>query len=110
VRDRPFILAEPGSALRDATVAACDRAGFGPVPLFEVGEPTAARFLVQAGLGVSVVPEAWLAHPGPPVGRATLAPPAPRQEVWLLSRRGALAPVARLLWEHLRSELGDRRS
>jgi DNA-binding transcriptional LysR family regulator len=105
VRDRPFVLSEPGTALREAVLAACAEEGFGPVPLFEVGEPTAVRFLVHAGLGVSLVPRSWLALPGPEVGVAAPAGAAPRHALWLLSRPGALTPVTRLLHEHLRSAL-----
>jgi DNA-binding transcriptional LysR family regulator len=105
VRDRPFVLGEPGTALRDTVLAACGEEGFGPVPLFEVGEPTAVRFLVGAGLGVSLVPASWLDVPGPEVGIATPATPA-HHALWLLARRGGLAPVARLLHEQLRVTLG----
>jgi len=96
VRERPFILGEPGTALRERVVAACAQDGFGPVPLLELGEPAAVRFLVHAGLGVSLVPASWLELPGPEVGVARLAR-APRHALWLLARPGALTPVARLL-------------
>jgi DNA-binding transcriptional LysR family regulator len=106
LRDRSFVLSEPGTALRESVLAACAAEGFGPVPLFEVGEPTAVRFLVGAGLGVSLVPASWLAVPGPEVGVAAPAARVGRHALWLLSRRGGLAPVARLLHEHLRATLG----
>ncbi|HMJ33533.1 MAG TPA: LysR family transcriptional regulator [Baekduia sp.] len=106
VRDRSFVLGEPGTALRESVLAACAEQGFGPVPLFEVGEPTAVRFLVGAGLGVSLVPASWLAVPGPEVGVAAPAAPLARHALSLLSRRAGLAPVARLLHEHLRATLG----
>jgi DNA-binding transcriptional LysR family regulator len=106
VRDRSFVLSEPGTALRETVLAACAREGFGPVPLFEVGEPTTVRYLVGAGLGVSLVPASWLAVPGPDVGVATPAGVVGHHALWLLSRRAAPAPVARLLREHLRAALG----
>jgi DNA-binding transcriptional LysR family regulator len=103
VRERPFLLGEPGTALRDRVVAACAQDGFGPVPLLEIGEPTAVRFLVHAGLGVSLVPASWLALPGPEVGVAQLGR-APRHGLWLLTRRAAaLTPVARLLHRALQN-------
>jgi DNA-binding transcriptional LysR family regulator len=113
VRDRPFVLAEPGTALRGSVLAACAQEGFGPVPLFEVGEPTAVRFLVGAGLGVSLVPASWLALEGPEVGVARLARAAgggaggagAAHELSLLARRGPGTPIARLLAEHLRAAL-----
>ncbi|HEY6761142.1 MAG TPA: LysR family transcriptional regulator [Baekduia sp.] len=108
VRDRPFVLAEPGSALRATALAACAAEGFGPIPLFEVGEPAAVRTLVGAGLGVALVPESWAAVPGPEVGVATVAGGAARHELSLVTRRAApLGPVARLLAEHLRGALGS---
>jgi DNA-binding transcriptional LysR family regulator len=106
VRDRPFVLADPGTALRAAALAACAAEGFGPVPLFEVGEPTAVRVLVGAGLGVSLVPASWIAVAGPEVGVATVAGATAAHAVALLTRRGPdAAPVARLLAEHLRGAL-----
>jgi DNA-binding transcriptional LysR family regulator len=107
VRDRPFVLAEPGSALRGSALQACAEEGFGPVPLFEVGEPAAVRMLVGAGLGVALVPESWAVVDGPEVGVARVAAAAARHELTLLTRAGgAVGPVARLLAEHLRAALG----
>ena len=71
LRGRPFILAEPGTALRETVMAACQAAGFSPVPLFEVSDPGTVRFLAHAGLGVSVVPASWLELPGPEVAAPT---------------------------------------
>ena len=105
VRDRPFVLAEPGTALRAEALAACAEEGFGPVPLFEVGEPTAVRVLVGAGLGVSLVPASWADVAGPEVGVATVAGATAAHAVSLLLRRGTAAPVTRLLAEHLRGAL-----
>jgi DNA-binding transcriptional LysR family regulator len=68
LRGRAFVLAEPGTALRAIVMDACQAAGFSPVPLLEVGDPATVRFLVNAGLGVSLVPASWLEHPGPAVG------------------------------------------
>jgi DNA-binding transcriptional LysR family regulator len=101
VRERPFVLAEPGTALRESALEACAADGFGPVPLFEVGEPTAVRLLVGAGLGVSLAPASWLTVAGPEVGVATVSGGAVHA-LWLLARRGGLAPVAALLHGRLR--------
>jgi DNA-binding transcriptional LysR family regulator len=107
VRDRPFVLAEGGTALRASALAACAAEGFGPVPLFEIGEPTAVRMLVGAGIGVALVPASWASVAGPEVGVATVAGGAARHDLALLTRRAAPpGPVARLLAEHLRAALG----
>ncbi|MDO8189192.1 LysR family transcriptional regulator [Conexibacter sp. JD483] len=106
LRERPFVLPEPGSALRELVTAACEQAGFGPVPLFELGDPAAVRQLVHAGLGVSLVPASWLAAPGAPVAVARLAPPVPRHRALLLASAAGAAPAAELLRAHLTAALG----
>jgi DNA-binding transcriptional LysR family regulator len=106
LRDRAFILGEPGSALRATVVAACQRAGFSPVPLLEVAEPAAVRHLAASGIGVSLVPASWLALDGPQVGVATLAPPEPEHRVVLLTPAAGPSPAGRLLLQQL-VELAD---
>jgi DNA-binding transcriptional LysR family regulator len=104
---RPFILAEPGTALRETVMAACQAAGFSPVPLFEVSDPGTVRFLTHAGLGVSVVPAPWLEQPGPEVAAAELVDRAPRHRVALLVPDGRETPAGRLLREALLEDLGQ---
>jgi DNA-binding transcriptional LysR family regulator len=99
---RPFVLAEPGSALRETVMAACQAEGFSPVPLLEVGDPSAVRFLVAAGLGVALVPASWLEVPGPEVGVASIAS-APRHRLCLVTS-GELPPAGALLAERLRQD------
>jgi DNA-binding transcriptional LysR family regulator len=106
LRGRAFILAEPGTALRETVMAACQAAGFSPVPLFEVSDPGTVRFLAHAGLGVSVVPASWLEQPGPDVAVAELAEPAPRHRVALFVPAGRETPVGLLLREALLEDLG----
>jgi DNA-binding transcriptional LysR family regulator len=103
LRERPFVLAEPGSALRATVAALCEAAGFGPVPLFEAGDPETVRVLVASGLGVALVPASWRA--GAPA--ASLAPPVPVHEPALLSRPDGGTPAAALLHRHLRERLGQ---
>jgi len=103
--DRPFVLGEPGSALRTTVLAACQAAGFSPIPLFELGDPAAARHLVAAGLAVAVAPASWFAAAEPPVERAVLASPAPRHRVALLAAPATATPAGRLLCVHLGARL-----
>jgi DNA-binding transcriptional LysR family regulator len=105
LRERPLILAEPGTALRETVVAACEAAGFGPVSLFEVGDPATVRVLVGAGLGVALVPASWTAEAGGSVTVLTLRGEPPRHEPRLLERPGGLTPAAALLHSHIRSAL-----
>ena len=100
LRGRAFILAEPGTALRETVMSAAQAAGFSPLPLFEVGDPATVRFLVRAGLGISLVPASWLERPGPVVGAADLRDP-PRHRLQLLTPAAGPSPAGRLLHERL---------
>jgi len=104
LRGRPFVLGEPGSALRATVMDACQQHGFSPVPLLQVGDPATVRFLVSAGLGISLVPLSWLEPPGPPIAVAALIEPAPRHALSLLTA-GELPPAGRLLAERLQDAL-----
>ncbi len=103
MRGRALILPEPGSALRDHIVAACEAAGFGPVVLFEVSDPAAIRELTSAGLGVSVAPASWLEQPGAEVSAARLGDHCLRLSLLASTQ---LSPAAALLRDHLRDTLG----
>jgi DNA-binding transcriptional LysR family regulator len=97
---RPFVLAEPGSALRETVMEACQAEGFSPVPLLEVGDPVAVRFLVGAGLGVALVPGSWLEVPGAEVGVASVVPAAVHRVCVVAG--GSLPPAGSLLAARLR--------
>jgi DNA-binding transcriptional LysR family regulator len=106
LRGRPFILAEPGTALRETVMAATQAAGFSPLPLVQIGDPGTVRHLVRAGLGISLVPASWLERPGPVVGAADLDR-APRHRLSLLTPAAGPSPAGRLLLERLRTALGQ---
>ena len=61
LRDRPLVMFREGYDLRDATLAACRRAGFEPRFAVEGGEMDAVLRFVEAGLGDAVVPSMVLA-------------------------------------------------
>ncbi len=107
LRGRPFILAEPGSVLRATVMAACQAAGFSPVPLLEVSDPATVCHLVEAGLGVSLVPASWLETAGPEVAGLALAEPAPRHRVDVLTPSAGRSPAAELLLVALRAAFGS---
>jgi DNA-binding transcriptional LysR family regulator len=100
LRGRPFILAEPGTALRETVLNATQAAGFSPLPLFEVGDPATVRFLVREQLGIGLVPASWLERPGPVVGAADLRN-APCHRLSLLTPAAGASPAGRLLLERL---------
>jgi DNA-binding transcriptional LysR family regulator len=107
LRGRTFVLAEPGTALRELVMQACQAAGFSPVPLLEVGDPWTTRQLVHDGLGIGLVPLSWVERPGPSVGVARLAGSVPRLRLSLLAPAAALTPVGRLLAERLSEHFGE---
>jgi DNA-binding transcriptional LysR family regulator len=107
LRGRTFVLAEPGTALRELVMAACQAAGFSPVPLLEVGDPWTTRRLVGAGLGVALVPLSWVERPGPAVGVARLTGSEPCLRLSLLAPAAGSSPVARLLAERLSEHFGQ---
>ncbi len=107
LRGRTFVLAEPGTALRELVMAACQAAGFSPVPLLEVGDPWTTRQLVSAGLGIGLVPLSWVERPGPPVGVARLDGSVPCLRLSLLAPAAGSSPVGRLLAEGLSEHFGE---
>lgn len=56
LKGRPLVMFRRGYDLREATVNACRAAGFDPAFAIEGGEMDAVLELVQAGLGLAVVP------------------------------------------------------
>jgi len=56
LRDRPLVMFRQGYDLREATVNGCRAEGFEPLFAIEGGEMDAVLELVQAGLGLAVVP------------------------------------------------------
>jgi DNA-binding transcriptional LysR family regulator len=106
LRGRPFILAEPGSLLRATAMAACQAAGFSPVPLLEVSDPATVRHLVEARLGVSLVPVSWFETAGPEVTGVALADPAPRHRVDVLTPSAGRSRATELLVVALRAAFG----
>jgi DNA-binding transcriptional LysR family regulator len=100
LRGRAFILAEPGTALRETVLDATQHAGFSPLPLFEVGDPATVRYLIRANLGIGLVPASWLERPGPIVGAADLRDP-PCHRISLLTPSAGASPAGRLLHERL---------
>jgi DNA-binding transcriptional LysR family regulator len=103
LRDEPFVLPEPETALREAVLAAFAPAGFSPVPRFETTDPATVRLLVHAGLGVSLVPASWLRMPGPAVVAAPLPGDVADYERFAVRPAGAEAPAGRLLMHRLRA-------
>lgn len=99
-----FILMKEGHCLGEQVLDFCSRRDFAPQVSCRSGQIETVRALVQAGMGLSLVPA--MACPAEPAARRlyrSLAAPAPRRTV-VAARLAArpLAPAAAALLEHLR--------
>jgi DNA-binding transcriptional LysR family regulator len=86
LRDRPLVMFRTGYDLRDATLEACRREGFVPPFAVEGGEMDTVLGLVEAGLGIALVPSMVLAN-RPGLRATPLAPPGIRRTIALAHRR-----------------------
>src|ERR1700730_644495 len=57
LRDEPFLLLRDGHCFRETAVEACKRAHLNPQIVFESGNFTSILSMVNAGLGVSIIPQ-----------------------------------------------------
>jgi DNA-binding transcriptional LysR family regulator len=89
LRDHPLVMFRRGYDLRDATLAACQAAGFSPTFAIEGGEMDAVLGFVAAGLGLAVVPSTVV---GDRFRRTQFAAPGLTRTVQLAHRRD-LAPA-----------------
>ncbi len=86
LRDRPLVMFRRGYDLREATTAACRRAGFDPRFAVEGGEMDAVLRFVEAGLGPAVVPSMVLdGRPG--LAGTPVAPPGLHRTIALAHRK-----------------------
>jgi len=86
LRHRPLVMFRPGYDLREATLAACRRAGFEPRFAVEGGEMDAVLRFAEAGIGAAVVPSMVLAGRPGLVG-TPLAPPGLQRTIALAHRK-----------------------
>ena len=104
LRDRPLVMFRQGYDLREATVAACRAEGFDPLFAIEGGEMDAVLELVQAGLGLAVVPSTVV---GDRFRRTQFTAPGLSRVVRLAYRRDVEQPRAvRALQEAVVQYLG----
>jgi DNA-binding transcriptional LysR family regulator len=93
LRDVPMVMFRVGYDLRDATLAACERAGFTPRYAVEGGEMDAVLAFVEAGLGVALVPSMVLAN-RPRLRATPVAGPGVHRIIALAHRRESVLPHA----------------
>lgn len=96
---RPLVLLDYSSGSRPLIDRAFARAGVVPRVALDVGHPATAFRMVQAGLGVSVLPALSLPLPDAAALRAVpLEAALSRQVVLARRRQRSLAPAAQRLW------------
>ncbi|ASU83787.1 LysR family transcriptional regulator [Nocardiopsis gilva YIM 90087] len=87
--DVDWIMSAPGTAWYDCVTAACNQAGFQPRIVHTVDEFSAVLSLVQAGLGMALVPRlGWTGLPAPNLVVRSVRNTA-RRHIVALSRAGA---------------------
>jgi DNA-binding transcriptional LysR family regulator len=96
----PLVLLDHSSGSRPLIDRAFARAGVAPQVAIDVGHPATAFRMVQAGLGVSVLPALSLPLPDANALRAVpLEAGFSRQVVLARRRQRSLSPAAQRLWE-----------
>lgn len=97
---QPLVLLDHSSGSRPLIDRAFARAGLVPQVAIDVGHPATAFRMVQAGLGVSVLPALSLPLPDAKALRAVPMEAALNRQVVLARRRQrSLAPAAQRLWD-----------
>lgn len=86
--DAPWIAGLAGTQFAGALVHACRSAGFTPRIAHRADDALLLQALVQAGLGIGLLP-ALACSGSEEVRFAMVVPPPPRRHVWALVRRGA---------------------
>ncbi|HEX2145721.1 MAG TPA: LysR substrate-binding domain-containing protein [Glycomyces sp.] len=88
LREQAFVLPAHGYDLRDLTITTCEAAGFTPRTGVDGGATDAVASLVEAGLGIALLP-AMIAAGRPGLRATPLAPPGASRTIALAARREA---------------------
>jgi LysR family cyn operon transcriptional activator len=89
LRDRPMLLAAPGTYTSEVVLAACARAGFVPRVVLSLDSGEALRETVRAGLGLTLLPRSYVPAFDRGLRGVEVADPGPTRQV--LALRGATA-------------------
>jgi DNA-binding transcriptional LysR family regulator len=89
LRDEAFIAGRRGSPCYDLTGAVCRQAGFEPRIVFETDDIAFTCALVNAGLGVAIMPCLLLANAAEPIATRDLEPAVPPRRVSVVHRASA---------------------
>ncbi len=96
----PFVMMRPGHGLRECLLGVCRQAGFDPHIVFEAGQLGSLVGLVQAGIGITVVPRMVAGSEGL---RVPIRDSYAYRDVGVVWPSGQpLAPAARIFLDMLR--------
>lgn len=102
VRDRPFLLFEPGFALNRIILDACQRRGFQPTVAVRSAHADFIIELVAAGLGIAFLPRLTaLQRPRPGIATVLLDEPGTEWHMAMIWRRGGYLSHAARAWLEL---------
>lgn len=106
----PLVMFKDGYDLREATIAACNRAGFSPLVAISGMEMDGALALVEAGVAAAVVPESVIPASQGGLRSVYFDDTTLARTVGLASRSDRpFSPAARAFVEALRSHVGCHR-
>lgn len=102
--DDPWLCGGNETNCRQLTLRSCQQAGFTPDVAYESNDYTVMLALVQAGMGVTLIPDLALLIPSPDVPVLEVEPEAPIRRIWAVtleagSRSSATGPMIEILRE-----------
>lgn len=105
LRDEPFVIFRPGSAMTHRLNQLAREAGFEPRVAFESEDSFTVRSLVAEGLGVALYARTLGNTPGPNVALLSIAPQRIMRTMSLVTRSDGYGPSASCFIEFIRTEM-----
>jgi LysR family hydrogen peroxide-inducible transcriptional activator len=104
VAEEPFLLLKDGHCFRDDVLRICQRSRMNPHVVFEAGQFDTLMAMVEAGAGVTLIPEMAIRHfRRSNVGLLPFRSPQPSRSIGVVRSRGKLlTPAARAFMDLLR--------
>jgi DNA-binding transcriptional LysR family regulator len=103
LREEPFVVYTTGAGGQVQLMAAARAAGFTPRIAFESADSWTLRALASEGLGVTLLPRAFLEAPGPPIIAVPLHPPIHRSMALVQRRTTAPSRATQVFLDFVRT-------
>ncbi|TCP29604.1 LysR substrate binding domain-containing protein [Scopulibacillus darangshiensis] len=95
LKEENLILSQPGYETRQNILDACHEAGFEPQGKYEIERLETACSLVEAGLGMSIIPESYLKYSHTSgINIVRLKHPTPKRTVYIAFQPDRYLPPA----------------